>query len=382
MKILNILPSHDFFTKYWQKKPFVFRNAFPGFVSPISPDELAGLALEEEVESRMVWWDNGWHLQRGPLTEADFAKAPSSHWTLLVQAVDRFVPEVARLLDFFDFIPQWRIDDIMISYANEHGGVGPHYDNYDVFLLQAKGQRKWSLTTQKCHSENYLSDIELRIMKDFVVEEECILNEGDILYLPPHIGHNGVALSKECMTFSFGYRSLRASELLSSYADYVLEHTVSEDLYSDPDWSKRGGINEIIPETLLNAKNLISRMLNDNQIFADWFAGYVTSLDQQAELLLPETAHKRTRGRFDDLMVRKKKLIRNPLYRFAYYKKPEFKLYVNGGLCAITGVDQSFVERIVNYRELIIIELQNELVNAANKSFLFKLWTQSCFDFS
>lgn len=128
-----------FLTEYWQKKPLLLRNALPNFINLLSPDELAGLALEEEVESRIVIQRphhiKPWHLLRGPFCEKDFQSLPKTHWTLLVQGVDRFVPEVYQLLEHFNFLPQWRIDDVMISYASKYGSVGPHYDNYDVFLL-------------------------------------------------------------------------------------------------------------------------------------------------------------------------------------------------------------------------------------------------------
>ena len=154
-----------FLTEYWQKKPLVIRHAIPGFINPLTPDELAGLAIDEDVESRIVTELPSWELKKGPFEDTLFSSLPKTHWTLLVQSVDLLVPEVAALLDHFDFIPQWRVDDVMISYAVEHGNVGPHYDNYDVFLYQASGRRKWSLTTQHCHENNYLSDVELRIMK-------------------------------------------------------------------------------------------------------------------------------------------------------------------------------------------------------------------------
>jgi 50S ribosomal protein L16 3-hydroxylase len=221
---LNNISITSFLTNYWQKKPLVIRQALPGFNSPISPDELAGLALEEEIESRIVWETPNqspqWHLKRGPFTEKDFSSLPNSHWTLLVQGVDRVIPEVYALLDHFNFLPQWRVDDVMISFATLFGGVGPHYDNYDVFLYQAKGQRLWSLTSQKCKPENYIPELELRIMREFAVEEEILLEEGDMLYLPPHIGHYGISQSDECMTYSFGYRSYQGQELWDSLGDY------------------------------------------------------------------------------------------------------------------------------------------------------------------
>ena len=224
---LQQISLKTFLSEYWQKKPLVIRQALPDFVNPLSPDELAGLALEEEIESRLVFETPDkkpyWHLKSGPFFENDFNTLPKTHWTLLVQGVDRIIPEVYELLDHFNFIPQWRIDDVMISYAALNGSVGPHYDNYDVFLYQAKGRREWSLTTQNCNTENYIKDLELRIMNQFDIEERFILEEGDMLYLPPHVGHYGISLSDECMTYSFGYRSYQGQELWDSLGDYLSE---------------------------------------------------------------------------------------------------------------------------------------------------------------
>lgn len=145
--LLGGLSAETFLREYWQRKPLLIRQAFPGFETPLSPDELAGLALEDEIESRIVLEHGAhpWELRRGPFTEEDFRTLPERDWTLLVQSVDQFVPEVGELLKAFRFLPSWRLDDIMISYAAPGGSVGPHYDNYDVFLLQGHGRRRWKL---------------------------------------------------------------------------------------------------------------------------------------------------------------------------------------------------------------------------------------------
>lgn len=157
LQLLGGLTAREFLRDYWQKKPLLVRQAIPDFESPISPDELAGLALEEEVESRLVieHGERPWELQRGPFNEDTFQDLPERDWTLLVQAVDQFVPEVAELLEDFKFLPKWRIDDLMISFAAPGGGVGPHFDNYDVFLLQAHGHRRWQIG-QMCDADSPL----------------------------------------------------------------------------------------------------------------------------------------------------------------------------------------------------------------------------------
>ena len=156
-----------FFQDYWQKKPLVIRNALPNFETPVSAEELAGLSLEEEVESRIVIQksDTDYELKRGPFTEEDYQNLPEQNWTLLIQGMDRLIPEVTDVLNDFDFLPRWRIDDIMISYATTGGNVGPHFDHYDVFLLQAAGKRRWTLTSQDCTEDNYITGVDLSLMK-------------------------------------------------------------------------------------------------------------------------------------------------------------------------------------------------------------------------
>ena len=169
LQLLGGITAREFLRDYWQKKPLLIRQAIPDFESPIDADELAGLALEEEVESRLVieHGERPWELRRGPFAEDEFSKLPEREWTLLVQAVDQFVPEVSELLEHFRFLPSWRIDDVMISFAAPGGGVGPHFDNYDVFLLQGHGKRNWKIG-QMCDSESpLLPHADLRILAGF-----------------------------------------------------------------------------------------------------------------------------------------------------------------------------------------------------------------------
>jgi len=261
--------KETFLTEFWQKKPLVIRQALPDFVNLITPDELAGLSMEDEIESRLVRSTPNahpfWHLKDGPFLEKDFELLPETHWTLLVQGVDRFIPELARLFDHFNFIPQWRIDDLMVSYASENGSVGPHYDQYDVFLYQARGSRKWSLTTKNCHENNYMPNVPLRIMQQFDVEEEYILHEGDMLYLPPKVGHYGTAIEGDCMTYSFGYRSYPNQELWDDFGDYLSENGSASKLYQDPNWTTLKGSSQLPREAWLNAKKLMQDMLNDEE---------------------------------------------------------------------------------------------------------------------
>lgn len=369
-----------FLTDYWQKKPLVIRQALPNFHNPLSPDELAGLAMEEDVESRIITETPEkapfWHLKRGPFKNNDFKRLPKTHWTLLVQAVDRFIPEVAALLDHFDFLPQWRVDDIMISYAVDQGNVGPHYDNYDVFLYQAMGTRRWSLTTKNCHKENHLSGIELRIMEHFETEEEYVLEEGDMLYLPPHVGHHGVSSSADCMTYSFGYRSYQGQELLDSFAEHLAENKQAEVLYKDPNWSVLNATSELPKQAWENARELMLKLLSDEAQFKSWFGCFATHLDQHAEELLPEPLGQEiVLAEFMQGLNESRGMVRNPLCRFSYQLENEsLKFYANGYIWDIDNVSWELVKLIANCRALPLDKLQPFLKHSDDQCFLFLFW--------
>ncbi|WP_035917854.1 cupin domain-containing protein [Legionella fairfieldensis] len=373
------IDSQQFLREYWQKKPLVIRKALPGFINPLTPDELAGLAMEEEIESRIVLEAinqmPSWRLKRGPFIEKDFTGLPETHWTLLVQGVDRFIPEVAAMLDYFNFIPQWRVDDVMISYAARYGSVGPHYDNYDVFLYQAIGQRRWSLTTKNCQQTNYLPDTALRIMAEFDTEEEYLLEEGDMLYLPPHVGHYGVATTKDCMTYSFGYRSYQGQELWNSFADYLTERS-STVLYEDPDWSDMHNPAELPRQAWLNARDLLQKSLNDENLLKSWFGCFITQLDEQAETLLPgPLASECNKENFVSELAGNNGLMRNAVCRFAYHQEQNFiTLFINGKEWNIQGVSPDLIKWVANNRFLTCKTLHPFLKDKNNLNFLFELW--------
>ena len=375
-----------FLSEYWQKKPLVIRQALPDFINLLSPDELAGLAMEEGVESRIVFETPGtlphWSLKRGPFLDTDFAALPKTHWTLLVQSVDLLVPEIAGLLDHFDFIPQWRVDDIMISYAVKQGSVGPHYDNYDVFLYQASGKRKWSLTTKNCNETNSLKGVELRIMEQFEVEDEYTLMPGDMLYLPPHVGHHGVSLSDDCMTYSFGYRSFQGQELWDSFGDYLSEHNKCTSLYRDPNWSTIKATSAIPQQAYLNAKQVMQQMLADATLLQSWFACFITRLDQQAEQHMPLPLEQDEWGDPSDFineLLGCTKLLRDSTCRIAYLDEAEnaigtTQLFINGCRWNTDGVSSALIKKIANNRQMNTSEIAPFLEQEDNQQFLYELW--------
>jgi 50S ribosomal protein L16 3-hydroxylase len=234
---LSDLTPQQFLAEHWQIKLLLIRQAFENFTPPLDPDELAGLACEEDVESRLVIQrpDDSpqWTVRHGPFTAEDFAALPPTHWTLLVQDVDKHVPECADLLDHFRFLPNWRIDDLMISFAAPSGSVGPHIDAYDVFLLQGLGERRWQLDPSP-ESTSEVHDIELKLLANFNPIFDYILSPGDMLYLPPGVAHHGVAVN-DCMTLSIGFRAPSHAEMLADFAGWLAAKTDPEARYADPD---------------------------------------------------------------------------------------------------------------------------------------------------
>ncbi|WP_028238879.1 ribosomal protein uL16 3-hydroxylase [Stutzerimonas azotifigens] len=277
LEVLGGISARVFLRDYWQKKPLLIRQALPGFQSPVTADELAGLSLEEEVESRLVLehGDRPWELRRGPFTEETYGQLPERDWTLLVQAVDQLIPEVADLARHFRFLPSWRIDDVMISFATPGGGVGPHFDNYDVFLLQAEGRRRWKIG-QLCDSESALLEHgDLKILADFRQADEWVLEPGDMLYLPPRVAHYGIA-EDACMTYSVGFRAPSAAEVLTHFTDFLAQFLPDEERYGDADLEPAKDPHQIQADALRRLKGLLDEHMGDERLLLTWFGQFMT----------------------------------------------------------------------------------------------------------
>ena len=268
--------ADEFLQEYWQQKPLLIRQALPGYISAISPDELAGLALEEEVESRLVvGGGNNWSLRHGPFTEQDFLDLPQQDWTLLVQAVDLWVPRVQQLLELFAFLPLWRLDDVMVSFACPGGSVGPHFDQYDVFLLQVAGTRRWQIGGQCDGSTPLKADCQIRMLESFSSREEWLLEPGDMLYLPPGIAHWGVAES-ECLTYSIGFRSPNIADLLADLAVELMAQGYDAH-YRDPAMSQALAGPDIAQAFVAQAKQQLWQAIDNDDLIGDWFARFMTA---------------------------------------------------------------------------------------------------------
>jgi 50S ribosomal protein L16 3-hydroxylase len=276
--LLGPLTPSQFLKRYWQKRPLLVRGAFPNFRDPITPNELAGLACESDVASRLVMERGGampWQVTPGPQNAARLRKLPASHWTLLVQGMDRLVPGVAALLEPFSFVPDWRVDDVMISFAPRAGTVGPHRDSYDVFLLQGQGRRRWRLDRHA--SQELRAGFDLRLLKRFSAEEDWILEPGDMLYLPPGLAHYGVAL-EDCLTYSIGFRAPSEMDLITAMQQRLAQSDEAPNLYTDPDLSLQRFAGEV-PQTSVRAlRRLLERGLSrlDDQTFSTLVGEFLT----------------------------------------------------------------------------------------------------------
>jgi 50S ribosomal protein L16 3-hydroxylase len=276
--LFGSISTEEFLADYWQTKPLLVRNAWPNFISPILPTGLKELACREDALSRLILERGGdypWEARFGPFEMDDFKDLPDSHWTLLIQHVDQLHPDVGRMLEAVDFLPNWRIDDIMISYAPGEGGVGAHIDNYDVFLLQGHGRRRWQIDTRPIEEESLVPDLDVRILADFEATEEWVLEPGDLLYLPPRIAHFGVALG-HCMTYSIGCRAPSREGLLAGFLDHILSSLESERFYSDPGRSATNSPGAFDPQIKEFAKTAIQDFLTDGELFDRWLGQHLT----------------------------------------------------------------------------------------------------------
>ena len=267
---LGNLSAEKFLRDHWQKKPLLIRHAFPNFEAPLTIPEILTLAKREEAESRLIMRRDeikihgknsgkhtDWQMQQGPFKTKDFRAAADSVWTLLIQDTQHFSHEAHQLLQRFNFIPYARIDDLMVSYAVKGGGVGPHFDSYDVFLLQGHGQRRWQISAQQ--DLRLQPDRPLKILSHFKAEEEWLLNPGDMLYLPPGCAHHGVAETDDCVTWSIGFRAPSQQEIAMGFLDYLRDEIKLDGQYQDGDLQMTSRPGEIGADMLLR----VSKMLDE-----------------------------------------------------------------------------------------------------------------------
>ncbi|HEY8076601.1 MAG TPA: cupin domain-containing protein [Labilithrix sp.] len=316
--LLGGLSAKRFLREHWQKKPLLVRGALPDFRDPLSPDELAGLACEDGVESRIVR-ARGWRVTYGPQDERVFAKLGARGWTLLVQEVNRWVPDAALLLDRFGFVPNVRVDDIMVSYAARGGGVGPHLDSYDVFLVQGEGKRRWRWSERLPRNARFRAGLELRILENAELERDEVLERGDMLYLPPGFAHEGTAVTP-CLTYSVGFRSPNLGEL---WRDFAESHLGGATLLVDPPLAPAENPGAIPKSMLARVRRAVRSLDAPDDALDRWFARFATRLKPGHDLEAPRRVPSASA-----IATRRAAIERTEEGRWAYLDRPRGALYL------------------------------------------------------
>ena len=332
---LNQMSENEFLSKYWQKKPVVIKQGFKNFVDPIAPDELAGIAMEEAVQSRLVY-QNGkdWQAEFGPFES--YEHLGDKNWSLVVQALDNFSEEAAEMIEPFRFIPHWRLDDLMASFATEGGGVGPHIDNYDVFICQGLGKRRWRVGDRGEHVEVIAHEALLHV-EAFEALIDVELETGDILYIPPGFPHEGVALEPS-MSFSVGFRANSAISLLSGFADYLIDNDLGTALLEDPDRQTTTHSGEVTQKDYQGIKQQLQNLLDDDKLFEAFAGGFLTNAKHELDLMPSEEP-------FESDEVQQLLAIHG-IKRLGGLRAFYFESSIDEGICYINGEQVNFAAEI------------------------------------
>jgi 50S ribosomal protein L16 3-hydroxylase len=373
------LDEKRFLQEYWQKKPLFIKNAFPDLQSPLSAEELAGLACEPDAESRIITHqreNNDWELLQGPFEESVFGDLPAEDWTLLVQDIDKLVDGTDDFLKPFRFIPDWRIDDLMISYAVTGGSVGPHTDSYDVFLLQLKGCRQWKIDQRPGLPRKLLEGLPVRVLEEFITTDEWRTEPGDLLYLPPNLPHWGIALDDKCMTGSVGFVSPRESELFESWSDEVLSSLSINPVYADPDLQPQSHPAEISRQSLDKISQALDRLIDESRNQRDAWIGKMLSRSKSnlfiepPEETLPATEVRQ--------IVQQCGLLRHPYLRlfFSRQNNGNFLLFANGEAFEISREHAGFVEYLCAQQHYLPAELIAWLEDSENLQLVTELFNR------
>ncbi len=311
-----------FLQDYWQQRPLLLRNAMPGFASPIAPEDLLGLACEPDALARIILESEGmypWEVRFGPFREEDFADLPRNGWTILVQEVDRYIDDVRDLLTPFRFAPNWRLDDIQVSYAAPGGNAGPHIDSYDVFLLQGMGRREWRIGGAPEPGDAPMQeDLDLSLLKGFTVASRWVLEPGDMLYLPPRYAHLGIAL-EPCLTYSIGFRAPLKRTLVERYLEYTASKMEPGLQLSDRGRDASSDPGLIDEETVGDVIKTIRDAACDEACLTEWFGRFVTASERGTEPCPPDT--RQSSAEVGMALAHGAELLRHAVPHFAYAQR-------------------------------------------------------------
>lgn len=357
---LTYFDTGAFLRDIWQRRPLLIRNPWDAWRNPLDPDELAGLACEEGVEARLITQSGErWALEHGPFADSRFATLGERRWTLLVQAVDQHVPDVAALLAPFRFVPNWRIDDVMVTYAADEGGVGPHFDQYDVFLIQGLGRRRWQVGALCDGTTALLPHDDLRLLADFEATDEWLLEPGDILYVPPGVAHNGVAVGDDCMTYSIGFRAPSRADLIEGWSEHLLDAMAEDDRYQDPGLAAQGNPGEITPQALAALHAMVMDRMRDRDAFARWFGEHASMPKYPDQDWRPDVEMNPAEVRAQ--LATGTSLHRNPASRFSFIRQSTdaLLLFVDGQCFPCEGESVALAERLCA-EDGVAVDLQTD----------------------
>ena len=382
------MTASRFMREHWQKKPLLVRGAMPDLVDPLTPEELAGLACEDGVESRIVRERGGarpWEVWWGPHREAFFASLPERGWTLLVQELNRHVPEAALLLERFAFVPNVRVDDVMVSFAAPGGSVGAHLDSYDVFLVQGMGRRRWRYSTKPAlaaRDARFVEGLELRILERFRPDVDEVLEPGDMLYLPPGFAHHGIA-ETPCLTYSMGFRSPGHGEMWKAFGAHVAKREgVASALLTDPPLAPAKNPGAIPPALLARVRSAIRAMDTSNEAIDRWFASFATQLTPGHELTPP--LRKPAETALFARLARGAVVARTEEGRWAFLPRPRgaLLLYVGGEELAIDKPEAELARALCGARRFEGGELTALVKSAAARALIVRLFARGALRFA
>lgn len=330
LDVLGGITAEQFLAEYWQKKPLLVRNALPEIANILEPSDVMDLALDENISARLIKQKdrdpNQWSVKSSPLLKADFQKMPKL-WTLLVQAVDHYSFDLAELWKKFPFIPQWRRDDIMVSYAPKGGSVGKHFDFYDVFLVQGYGHRRWQLG-QMCDAETeFVPGQPLKLLPEMDVNFDEVLAPGDLLYVPPGLSHYGVA-EDDCLTFSFGFRMPNISDMMDRVSDKFSDNQLLKNPLQDLIRDQISPIGQITQPELEYLKAELLAQLHNSTVLEDAIMSLMSEPKYPDNI--PEAEEIGT-GDLEDALDQGYQLILEPASRLLYTEEDgELLFWANG----------------------------------------------------
>jgi len=354
MTLLGGITPDQFLADYWQKKPLLVRGAVPDLENLITRDQLFALAADDDMQSRLVLQTGGWQMLHGPFTDRQL-KRNKKLWTLLVQSVNLALPAGDALLRAFNFIPYARLDDLMVSYAVDGGGVGPHFDSYDVFLLQGIGQRRWRIGKQD--DLTLIDDVPVRLLKTFQPSQEWVLEPGDLLYLPPDWAHDGVALG-ECMTLSVGFRAPPAQELADQFLTFLQDRLSLSGRYADADLIRQPHPAELGAAMIDQVTTLLSQIQWDRNTVRDFLGATLTEPKPQIVFDPPERPQ--SLARFSKSAVAQG-IVLDPRSQLLFAGE---HFFLNGEPWTIADTDITFLQRFADDRETGPLQPPNNVSTA------------------